>query len=92
MVGHAGSSVCIAHVDMTLTWSKVKVTDLLKFRKLHFSTLTSPEFTAFYLHAGRGYNFVIVIADRPKQAVHAGGDDHQPPCGAFYCCFSFICD
>jgi len=25
---------------------------------------------------------VIVIAARPKQAVHAGGDDRQPPCGA----------
>jgi len=36
MVGHAGarSSICIAHTDVTLTWSKVKVTDLLKFRKL----------------------------------------------------------
>ena len=102
MVRHAGSPVCIAHADMTLTWSKVKVTDLLKFRKLHFSAsisssilacssklvvdydsmgpnlqlfgarflnfstswqsrdfwfrevLTSPEFTAFYLHTGWG--------------------------------------
>ena len=40
MVGQASSSMCIAHTDMTLTWSKVKlkVTDLLKFRKFHFST------------------------------------------------------
>jgi len=26
MVGYAGSSICIVHADMTLTWSKVKVT------------------------------------------------------------------
>jgi len=25
MVGHAGSPLCIAHADTTLTWSKVKV-------------------------------------------------------------------
>jgi len=38
------------------------------------------------LRAGRGYNLVIVIASRPQQAVsvHAGGDDCQRPCGAFY--------
>jgi len=39
------------------------------------------------LCAGRGYNYnlVIVIADRPRQAMHAGGgDDRQPPCGLFY--------
>ena len=43
MVRHAGSPICIAHADMTLTWSKVniKVTDLLKFQKLHFSTSIS---------------------------------------------------
>ena len=38
------------------------------------------------LCAGRGYNYnlVIVIADRPRQAMHAGGgDDRQPPCGLF---------
>jgi len=70
MVGHAGSPICIAQADMTLTWSKVKVkvTDLLKFCKLHFSTLTSPEFIAFCLPAGRGYKLVIVIAHRPQQA------------------------
>ena len=41
MVGHAGP-IRIAHIDVALTWSnvKVKVTDLLKFRKLHFSTST----------------------------------------------------
>jgi len=27
---------------------------------------------------------VIVIARRPQQAVHAGGDDRQPLCGAFW--------
>ena len=31
---------------------------------------------------------MIVIAGRPQQAVHAGGDDRQPPCGAFL--FSFF--
>jgi len=43
MVGYGGSPICIAHTDVTLTWSKVKVkvTDLLKFRKLQFSTSTS---------------------------------------------------
>jgi len=40
MVRHAGGPICIAHTDVTLTWSKVKVTDLLHFRKLHFSTST----------------------------------------------------
>jgi len=37
MVGLADSPICVAHADMILTSSKVKVTDL-KFRKLHFST------------------------------------------------------
>jgi len=43
MVGHDGSPICIAHADMTLTWSKVKVkvTDFLNFHKLHFSTSIS---------------------------------------------------
>jgi len=36
------------------------------------------------LCAGRSYNLVIVIAGRPQQAVHAGGDDRQPLCGLFY--------
>ena len=36
MVGHAGSPICIAHTDVTLTSSKVEVIDLLKFRKLQF--------------------------------------------------------
>jgi len=26
MVGYAGNPLCIVHADMTLTWSKVKVT------------------------------------------------------------------
>jgi len=49
MVGQAGSPACIVHVDMTLTRSnvkaKVKVTGLLKFRKLpkiaHFRSIYS---------------------------------------------------
>ena len=43
MVGHDGSPICIAHADMTLTWSKVKVKviDFLNFHKLHFSTSIS---------------------------------------------------
>jgi len=43
MVGHAGSPVCTAHTDVTVTSSKVKVKvpDLLTFPKLHFSTSTS---------------------------------------------------
>ena len=34
---------------------------------------------------------MIVIAglDLDQQAVHAGGDDRQPPCGAFL--FVFLC-
>jgi len=35
------------------------------------------------LCAGRGYNLVIVTAGRSQQVIHAGGDDRQPPCGAF---------
>jgi len=27
---------------------------------------------------------VIVIAGRPQETMQAGGDDRQPPCGAFY--------
>jgi len=42
MVGHAGSPVCVAHTrDLDLIQGKVKVTDLLIFRKLHFSASTS---------------------------------------------------
>jgi len=37
MVRHVGSPTCIVHADVTLTWSKVKVTGFLKFWKLHFS-------------------------------------------------------
>jgi len=42
MVGHAGSPLCIAHTDMTLTSSKVnvKIPDL-HFPKLDYSTSTS---------------------------------------------------
>jgi len=41
MVRYADSPICVVHADMTLTHSKVKVTELLNFRKLHFSTSTS---------------------------------------------------
>ena len=27
---------------------------------------------------------MIVIAGKPQEAVHAGGDDRQSPCGAFW--------
>jgi len=47
MVRHASSPICIAHTDVTLTRSKVKVTDLLKFRKLHFSISTSSTILAW---------------------------------------------
>jgi len=45
--------------------------------------LTSPECTAFYLRAGRRQKLMIVIAGRLQQAVQAGGDNRQPPWGAF---------
>jgi len=32
---------------------------------------------------------VIVIAGEPQEAVHAGSDDRQPPCGAFLFTFVF---
>ena len=48
--------------------------------------LTSPEFSAFYLRAGQGYSLVIMIAGRRQQAVHAGGNDRQPPRGTFWYC------
>jgi len=47
MVGQAGSPMCIVHTDVTLTWSKVNVTDLLNFRKLHLSTSTSSAILAW---------------------------------------------
>jgi len=72
MVGHAGTPTRIVYVDVTLTRSIVK-----RSRSLTF--LSSKN-----LHAGRGYNPVIVIAGRPQLAVHAGSDDRQPPCVAFY--------
>jgi len=71
MVGHAGSPTRIVYVDVTLTWSNVKV------------MVTSLTFwSSDNLRTGRGYNLVIMTAGRLQQAVHAGGDDHQPPCGA----------
>ena len=35
---------------------------------------------------------MIVIAGRPQQHMHAGGDDRQPPCGAFLllCALVFV--
>jgi len=48
MVGLAGSPTHILHVDMTLTRSKFKVTNLLKFRKLHTSTSTSSAILAWH--------------------------------------------
>jgi len=64
---------CVVYVDVTLTRSnvKVKVTDLLKFRKF-------PRWPRLL------YSIVIVTAGWPQQAVHAGGDDRQPACGAFW--------
>jgi len=47
MVGHADSPIWIAHADTTLTWSKFKVTDLLNFGKLHFSTCISSSILAW---------------------------------------------
>jgi len=46
MVGPTGSPTRIVHVDMTLTRSNVKVTGLLKFRKLHFSRSISSTISA----------------------------------------------
>ena len=49
MVVHAGSPTPIVHVDVTLTRCKfkVKVTGLLKFRKLHFSRSISSAILAW---------------------------------------------
>jgi len=68
MVRHTGSPTGIVHADMTLARSKVKVTDLLKFRK-------SPRWPSCKI--------AIVTAGRPQQAMHTGGDDRQPACMAF---------
>jgi len=126
--------ICIAHTNVTLTWSKVKVKviDLPKFRKLHFSTSTSSAvlawrsqlmvdydsmgpslqlFRAWFLNFSSSWRHMtskfmnvditrihcilplrwlrLEVCDcdcryRPQQAVHAGGDDHQPPSRAFY--------
>jgi len=46
-------------------------------------SLTLTFWSSENLRTGRGYNIVIVIAGRPQQAVHAGGNDCQPSCGAF---------
>jgi len=41
MVRLDGSPTVIVYADMTLTQSKVKITDFLIFHKLHFSTSIS---------------------------------------------------
>jgi len=41
MVRCTGSPTCTVHAHMTLTRSTVKVTELQKFRKLHFSRSVS---------------------------------------------------
>jgi len=45
LVSRSGRLVflCVAHVDMTLTRSKVKVTGLLSFRKLRFESPSPPQ-------------------------------------------------
>ena len=49
MIGHIGSPTSSVHADMTLTWFKVKVkvTELLSFRKLHFSRSISSAILAW---------------------------------------------
>ena len=49
MVGHAGNSTGIVHAHVTLTPSKVKVkvTELVKLRKLHFSRSISSAISAW---------------------------------------------
>jgi len=49
--------------------------------------LISVDFTAFNLRARRDKKLAIVIPGRLQEAMHAGDDDRQPPCGAF---LSFI--
>jgi len=67
MVGHAGSPTGIVHADVTLTRSKVKVTGLLKFRKLHFSRSVSSAISAWSSkvivdHDGTGPSLQLVGA------------------------------
>jgi len=94
---------------LTRSKVKVKITDLLKFQQLHFSTSTSSAVLACHRsHAQLMGDVITIVRDlvysflepdfcisppigghvtskfRPQQAVHAGGDDRQPPCGAFY--------
>ena len=73
MVGHDDSLV-VLHVLYMLIWPWLDPTSTS--RSLTF-------WSSENLRAGRGYNLVIVIAGRPQQAVRAGVDDRQPPCGAF---------
>ena len=47
MVRYAGSPILTAHTDVTLTWSKVNVTDFLNFWKLHFSASISSAILAW---------------------------------------------
>jgi len=55
MVGHAGSPICIAHADMTLTWSKVKV------KSLTFSSSTNCTFLRW--HHQNSLPFIFVLAE-----------------------------
>jgi len=69
MVGHAGSPTRIVHVQVTFIRStvKVKVTDLLKFRK------SGRRYNLVIVIAGRPQQAVHA----------GGGDDRQPLAGLF---------
>ena len=71
MVGHATH---IVYVDVTLTRSNIKVTDLLKFRR------TGRGYNLVIVIAGRLQQAVHA----------GGSDDRQPPCRAFYSCTQFL--
>jgi len=58
MVRHAGSPICIAHTDVTLTSFKAKVPDLLNFWKLDYSTSTSSAILPWRSQLMGGYDGV----------------------------------
>jgi len=60
MVGYAGSPTYTAYADMTLTWSKVKVTGLLNFRQLAKPCMLAA-MTAAPLRGFLVYNIVHVM-------------------------------
>ena len=62
----------VLHILWMLTWPWPDT----RSRSLTFWSSENPR-------TGQGYNLVIVIAGSLQQAVHAGGNDRQPPCGAF---------